>query len=154
MIRETSQLNNIQWIAHHNIKSTWHLEIVQTISVLSVDPADDYIVGLSPDWHGNIWFASEKGIVGYVSDTNSTTIRSLNLPIGERVANSISTVPEGSFVATDHALYLINAKVESNPVIIWRHAYERGPGRKPGQLSWGTGSTPTIFGPRNGNDFL
>jgi hypothetical protein len=40
-----------------------------------------------------------------------------------------------------------------NPQIIWSHTYDRGPARKPGQLSWGTGSTPTYFGP-TGADYV
>ena len=38
--------------------------------------------------------------------------------------------------------------------VMWRQAYDRGQGRKPGQLSWGTGSSPTFFGPTTGYEFL
>ncbi len=41
-----------------------------------------------------------------------------------------------------------------NPQVLWRAAYDRGPARKPGQLSWGTGSTPVYFGPTSGADYL
>jgi hypothetical protein len=36
----------------------------------------------------------------------------------------------------------------------WRATYDRGPARKPGQLSWGTGSTPSFFGPTTGFEYL
>lgn len=78
------------------------------------------------------------------------TVQAIKLPTGEFISNSISTIPEGTFVTTDHALYMISAGPTEVPVIKWRYAYERGIGRKPGQLSWGTGSTATIFGPTNG----
>lgn len=121
------------------------------MSIQLVLPAvDDYIVGLSPDWYGNVWFTSATGVVGY-TNLETKYIKSITLPSGESVANSISTTREGTFVATDHALYMISADGPTAALIIkWRYAYERGPGRKPGQLSWGTGSTPTIFGPNNG----
>lgn len=34
------------------------------------------------------------------------------------------------------------------------HAYDRGPARKPGQLSHGSGATPTFFGPRTGHEYV
>lgn len=132
----------------------WRLEIIKSISIQSVLPAtEDYIVGLSPDWKRNVWFASATGIVAY-ANMETETVRFLKLPSGETIANSISTIPEGTFVTTDHALYMITVEPTGIPVIMWRYAYERGPGRKPGQLSWGTGSTATIFGPSNGIAFL
>lgn len=113
--------------------------------------AEDYIVGLSPDWYGNVWFASAAGVVAY-ANLETGVVQSTKLPEGESVANSISTALEGTFVTTDHALYMFDAVTRQgeNPTVKWRYAYERGRGRKPGQLSWGSGSTPTIFGPRNG----
>lgn len=37
---------------------------------------------------------------------------------------------------------------------VWRQAYDRGEARKPGQLSHGSGSTPTFFGDRTGAEFV
>lgn len=61
----------------------------------------------------------------------------LELPTGERVDNSISTAPEGTAVATDHALYLLAADDTGVPHVVRRRPYDRGPARKPGQLSPG-----------------
>ena len=33
------------------------------------------------------------------------------------------------------------------------HAYDRGSARKPGKLAWGSGASPTFFGP-NGSDYV
>ena len=54
---------------------------------------------------------------------------------------------------TTFALYELILDGSGNPQILWSQTYDRGPARKPGQLSWGTGSTPTYFGP-TGVDYL
>jgi hypothetical protein len=89
-----------------------------------------------------------------VFDPATRRAKSIVLGKGEGVANSISTAPDGTAVATDHALYLLTAGASGAPRVVWRHAYDRGPARKPGQLSWGTGATPVFFGPRNGTDYV
>ena len=104
-------------------------------------------------WDGKVWFATQGGVVGTV-DTTTGTVRTLALPAGEQVENSISTVPGYTAVATDHALYLLTEAADGTPQIDWRAPYDRGPGRKPGQLSWGTGATPSFFGPGNGTEYV
>jgi len=39
------------------------------------------------------------------------------------------------------------ARPSRTPAVVSRQPYDRGSGQKQGQLSWGTGSTPTFFGP-------
>ncbi|WP_405485609.1 hypothetical protein [Nocardia sp. NBC_00511] len=112
----------------------------------------DSVSSVSPDWNGRVWFATDNAAAGFV-DTDGTA-KSIVLAPGEMVANSIATAPDGVAVATDHALYLLNVDGSGNPHIVWRQAYDRGPARKPGQLSWGTGSTPTFFGPGDGTEYL
>lgn len=51
-------------------------------------------------------------------------------------------------------LYLLTEDASGNPVVKFRVTYDRGSARKPGQLSWGRGSTPTFFGPNTGGDYL
>ena len=137
----------------------WRLFVSESTSIGSaVDehcgaPRCDTVVAPTPDYSGKIWFATQRGTIGVV-DTDVGTTRTLTLDRGEGVANSISTSPEGMSVATTHALYMLNADSSGNPTILWRKEYDRGPGRKPGQLSWGTGTTPTFFGPRNGTEYL
>jgi hypothetical protein len=110
------------------------------------------VVGIAPDWDGRVWFVTADGIAGYV-DPQSGAVKTIALGSGEQVANSISTAPEGTAIATDHALYLLTAK-KKGPEVLWRYAYERGATRKPGQLSHGTGSTPAFFGPEDGTRYL
>lgn len=116
-------------------------------------PRCDTVVAPTPDHSGKVWFATQRGTIG-LTDTAAGTTRTVTLGPGEVVANSISTSPEGMSVATTHALYMLAANPDGAPRIVWRKDYDRGPGRKPGQLSWGTGATPTFFGPRTGGEYL
>jgi hypothetical protein len=122
----------------------WRLTVDHATDLSGVIAADDGATGLVPDWDGNVWFATGNGLVGVVGP--SGTVEVVHLPAGEHVANSISSAPNGSVaVASTHALYELTAD-SGRPRIVWRATYDRGSARKPGQLSWGTGSTPTYFG--------
>ncbi|WP_280479529.1 hypothetical protein [Nocardia asiatica] len=132
---------------------TWRLVSEDVADLGPVLPSGDDVTGLVPDWSGNVWFATGQGVVGFVTATGRVTASAL--PAGERVANSISAAPSGHVaVATTHALYELRVAASGAPEIVWRAAYDRGPARKPGQLSWGTGSTPTYFGPETGSEYL
>ncbi|MGA7052930.1 MAG: hypothetical protein WBZ37_17010, partial [Mycobacterium sp.] len=131
----------------------WELTVTESTDLSSAIPAGDSSVGLVPDYAGNVWFATGQGVVGVSKLAGG--IASLQLPAGEQVANSISSAPTGRVaVASTFALYELNLDVAGNPQILWRAAYDRGTGHKPGQLSWGTGSTPVYFGPTTGADFV
>ncbi|WP_159840893.1 hypothetical protein [Nocardia sp. CY41] len=132
---------------------TWRLISEAAADLESVIPPGDNVTGLVPDWSGNVWFATGRGVVGFV--TAAGRIAETTLPPGEQVANSISAAPGGQVaVATTHALYELRVGAAGAPEIAWRAVYDRGSARKPGQLSWGTGSTPTYFGPATGADYL
>jgi hypothetical protein len=111
------------------------------------------IVGIAPDWDGKVWFAAAQGVAGFFDPTTGA-IRTIALGSGERISNSIATAPGRMAVVSDHALYLLDAGAEDMPRIRWRYAYDRGPSRKPGQLSYGSGATPTFFGPSDGSRYL
>ncbi|MEV6217375.1 hypothetical protein [Nocardia sp. NPDC051833] len=113
----------------------------------------DAVSSVMPDFDGRVWFATDNAAAGF-SDPATGAVRSIVLGPGEQVANSISTAPEGVAIATTHALYLVDVDGSGNPRVVWRQAYDRGPARKPGQLSWGTGATPTFFGPGSGTEYL
>ena len=108
---------------------------------------------MSPGYDGEVWFATDGATVGVVGPGGGPA-RTMTLGDGEQVANSISTAPQGMAVATTHALYLVGRGDDDGPEVLWRHEYDRGSARNPGQLSWGTGSTPTFFGPDTGSDYL
>jgi outer membrane protein assembly factor BamB len=96
-----------------------------------------------PDWSGRIWFVTVGGRVG-VLDPKTGAIRSRQLA-GEVIANSFAIDESGGvFVASDHALYRFDARGGA-PVITWRQVYDRGTRTKPGQVSQGSGTTPTLI---------
>ncbi|OBG41658.1 hypothetical protein A5672_12480 [Mycobacterium alsense] len=147
--------NNLLRVAHvrEGPLGLWKLVVTETTGLSGAIPAGDSSVGIVPDYAGNIWFATGNGVVG-VAKTGGG-VAALQLPAGEQVANSISSAPSGRVaVATTFALYELNLDFAGNPQILWRAAYDRGPARKPGQLSWGTGSTPVYFGPTTGADYV
>ncbi|MFI6048178.1 hypothetical protein ACIA8C_41635 [Nocardia sp. NPDC051321] len=131
----------------------WQLASAPVADLSAVIPLGDNVTGLVPDWSGNIWFATGKGVVGLVAPSGAAV--TVTLPADEHVANSISAAPSGRIaVATTHALYELRADASGRPEVLWRAPYARGSARKPGQLSWGTGSTPTYFGPNTGAEYL
>ncbi|SFP81609.1 hypothetical protein SAMN05421810_103501 [Amycolatopsis arida] len=108
-------------------------------------PADDCLIALNPDWSGRIWFVTGGGGVGTIApDTGIARVH--RLP-GERIANSFAVDETGGvFVVSDHALYRFDAGADGAPVVSWRRPYDRGSRVKPGQLSQGSGTTPTLIG--------
>ncbi|MFD7411131.1 hypothetical protein [Kitasatospora purpeofusca] len=143
--------NNLLRIGHHPTADGWELTVDESTPLGAAVPAGDSITGLSPGWNGRVWFATGGGTIGTV-DTTTGAVRTIST--GEGVQNSISTVPGHTAVATDHALYLLTETPDGTPTVEWRAPYDRGPGRKPGQLSWGTGATPSFFGPGTGTEYV
>ena len=113
-------------------------------------------MGIVPDWHGRIWVASERGVVGLI-DPKRNVVRLTKLQQyspTERIDNSISACPQGVSIITSYGIYMLGADAStSKPRIIWSHSYDRGTKQKPGQLSHGSGATATFFGP-NGSDYV
>lgn len=146
-------------IGHRNDGGDWTVfiesatDIAQAVTGHCGGGDCDAVSSVMPDFDGRVWFATDNGAAGF-SDPATGVARSIVLGPGEKVANSISTAPEGVAVATTHALYLVDVDGSGNPRVVWRQAYDRGPARKPGQLSWGTGATPTFFGPGSGTEYL
>ncbi|KAF9275374.1 hypothetical protein BGZ88_002365, partial [Linnemannia elongata] len=135
----------------------WALAVTDSLPLTPI-PASDSVVGLAPDWQGYVWFATANGLAGYADPvTKNVIVLPLNTTGGsiEEVANSISTSPAGTSISTTFATYLLARDDATNVIkVLWRQAYDRGPARKPGQLSWGTGSTPTFFGPKSGYEYV
>ncbi|MFD3509953.1 hypothetical protein [Nocardia sp. NPDC058666] len=140
-------------VAHvRNGDGAWRLEAGVQADLSGAIPQGDNVTGLVPDWAGNVWFATGRGIVGFVDAQGR--VATVTLPSGEQVTNSISSAPNGGVaVASSHALYELRAE-DGLPQLLWRAPYDRGSARKPGQLGWGTGSTPTYFGPVTGDEYL
>jgi hypothetical protein len=110
----------------------------------AVGRSDFGLYALMPDGNGNIWFTSGEGVVGFV--TPQDEVRWFVLPAGERIANSHSVDQDGGvYILSTHALYRFQVNAQGQPEPSWRAPYDRGTGIKPGQVSFGSGTSPTLF---------
>ncbi|MDO5751042.1 MAG: 6-pyruvoyl tetrahydrobiopterin synthase [Rothia sp. (in: high G+C Gram-positive bacteria)] len=149
--------NSLIYVAHSSDgKRLWVDERFDLSDFLTHNGSTDRVVGLVPDWQGRIWLATAGGQVAVV-DRERGSIRSLRLnkvqTAGEKVDNSISACPQGVSIITSHAIYMLSASAAGTPQLRWFRAYDRGSARKPGKLAWGSGASPTFFGP-NGDDYV
>ncbi len=136
-------------VAHRRTPAGWQLYVSERIDI-SRHLGNDAVTGLAPDHTGRIWWITTNGIVGTITGKR---VASTHLPRGEGLGNGLSVRPGGVSVLTTHALYEMWAGADGLPKTVWRNAYDRGPGRKPGQLTWGSGTTPSYFGP-GGSDWV
>ncbi len=105
-------------------------------------PTHDCLIALMPDWSGLIWFVTQDGRVGTVDPATSQVGVS---DLDEGIYNSLAVDEQGVYVVTDTALYRMRADRSGRPHAQWRAAYDRGAEQKPGQLSRGSGTTPTVL---------
>lgn len=140
-----------------------NLTITQSIQL---ELGTDRLYTLSPDKHGNIIFASSGGMVGAVihydtpeSESEYTTVKYYDMNKNytgespELVANSMaidegesdSCNSSGIYIISTHALYRFGINRNNEIHVDWRVEYDRGSGQKPGQVSYGSGTTPIIF---------
>ena len=148
--------NALTWISHsQDGMKVWVSRRIDLTDAMKLEPKD-HVVGIVPDWHGRIWVASERGVVGLIHPKrNMVRLTKLQqYSPAERIDNSISACPQGVSIITSHGIYMLGADAStSKPRIIWSHSYDRGTKQKPGQLSHGSGATATFFGP-NGSDYV
>ena len=104
----------------------------------------DAVSAILPDWDGRMWWVTRKGRIGTINPATGA-IRVLRLP-GEEIQNSHAVGEDGVYVVSDRALYQLRAAADGSPRVVWREAYDRGTGRKPGQINQGSGTTPTLLG--------
>ena len=97
-----------------------------------------------PDWSNRLWFVTVSGKVGFI--TPGGAVRAVALPSGETIANSFAMDESGGvFIVSTHALYRFDVR-GGKPSVTWRTTYDRGSRVKPGQVSQGSGTTPTLIG--------
>jgi hypothetical protein len=109
--------------------------------------ADDCVVAITLDWDGRAWFFSQQGVVGTL-DLATGAVQTLTLG-GEGMFNSVSADETGGvYAVTTHAMYRFDATVSGAPQVTWRETYDRGSTTKPGMLSQGSGTSPTLIGDR------
>jgi hypothetical protein len=105
---------------------------------------DDKLFSALPDWAGRIWWVSQAGVVGTIAP-ESGAVRTLDT--GEQITNSFAVDETGGvYVVSDGALYRFDAGEGGTPAVTWREEYPNSGARKPGQVSPGSGTTPTLLG--------
>jgi hypothetical protein len=109
-----------------------------------VVPDDDCLVALLPDWDGNTWYVTQDGRVGVAGGTDDADDRA-PLDLDGEIANSIAADSTGVYLVTTDALVKVDLDASGEPGVVWQTAYDNGSGRKPGQLSAGSGTTPTVL---------
>ena len=142
-------------VAHRGGLTAPRLVVEDRVSLGGHLPRGDAVTGLAPDYSGRVWFVTTNGVVGTVTPrpNQRSHVASTRLPRGEQMGNGLSVRPQGVSVLTTHALYEMRAGADGVPRTVWHRAYDRGSARKPGQLTWGSGTTPTYFGP-GGNGWV
>ena len=134
--------NRQVWIVRETAGPGFALERAYDLS--SVVSPDDKIFSALPDWEGRIWFVSAKGVVGTV-EPDSGKVKAIR--IEEQIANSFAVDETGGvFIVSDVALYRFDAKANGKPKVTWREVYPNSGIHKPGQVSAGSGTTPTLMG--------
>ena len=124
--------------------ATGSFVVEQDIDLNGVVASPDKIISALPDWDGLVWFASTDGVVGTV---DLATSRTMATDLGEENQNSFTVGDDGGvYVVTEKALYRMTADDTGTPRVGWRVEYPNSGVRKPGQVSAGSGTTPTVMG--------
>jgi hypothetical protein len=105
----------------------------------------DCLVATTVDWSGRVWWFSQQGVVGTLR-RKSGKVGKVALPHGEGIFNSVSADETGGvYLVTTHRLYRMDVR-KRRPVVSWSRRYDRGTRVKPGMLSQGSGTSPTLIG--------
>jgi outer membrane protein assembly factor BamB len=133
-------------------KQIWKIQVgatglthTGTFDIAAQVPGDDCVVATMPDWSGRIFFATQQGRVGVV-DPATGQVKAMQFA-GEGIFNSLAGDETGAiYLVTTHRLAAVEADASGAPVVRWSQVYDRGTQQKPGQLSQGSGTTPTLIG--------
>ena len=135
------------WVVkHRKVGDNFEFEVKRQYNLVPQVNPNEGIVSVLPDWRGRIWFVTTRGLVGSIA-RRSGTVRTLRLQ-GEVIANSFAVDRRGVYIVSDRALYRFKPGRRGAPRIVWRRTYDRGNRTKPGQVSTGSGTTPTLIGRR------
>ena len=116
-------------------------------------PKRDSVAWVLPDWSGShYWFATTAGVVGTV-DVESGEVHTRRLD-GEIIENSFAVAEDGAYILSDRALYRFSvADTDDGGTAVavdWRTPYDRGPKKKRGHITRGSGTSVTLMGDPNG----
>jgi hypothetical protein len=121
-------------------------KVAERHDVSDVLPAGVNIHDVIPDWSGNLWFVTGGSLLGYRhKDTGRFFTYELEAD-GEVIQNSFGVDEEGLYVVSTDALYQLKTRPDGEIYATWREDYDNGEVQKPGTLSHGSGTSPTLIG--------
>ncbi len=107
-------------------------------------PEGSKIISALPDWSGRIWLATTAGLIAVI---NPATREVSTHDLGEVIQNSFAVGDKGDvYIVSEKAFYRFAAGPDGAPVVVWRKVYDNTGELKPGQVSAGSGTTPTLHG--------
>ena len=119
-------------------------EVEQDYDLTGTIPSGSKIISALPDWSGRIWLATITGLVVVI---DPATGEAKTHDLGEVVQNSFAVGDKNDvYIVSEAALYRFRADATGAPVVKWRKVYENTGEQKPGQVSAGSGTTPTLHG--------
>lgn len=146
--------NALTWISHsqgrHGSVGVWRIDLTDA---MKLEPKD-HVVGIVPDWHGRIWVASERGVVGLI-DPKRNVVRLTKLQQyspTERIDNSISACPQGSINASWRDICWAPTPPTSSRASSGATAMTGALSKNRGSFRTAQGHA-TFFGP-NGSDYV
>lgn len=144
--------NTIQVVQIPDPEGRGEFELVREYDLTDyiVPGKDDSVAWMLPEWSGEYyWYATTAGIVGTVN-VDSGVVHTLRLE-DELIENSFAVGEDGVFIISDQAMYRFSRDSTGNIIIDWRTKYDRGPQRKPGHITRGSGTSVTLMGtPQDG----
>lgn len=122
-------------------------QLAQQYNITGLLPEGTNIHDVIPDWSGNLWFVTGGSFLGY-RDHDTGAFYTYELPEeGETIQNSFAVDEEGLYVVSTDAIYQFQINADTKePFYSWREDYDNGAVQKPGTLSHGSGTSPTLIG--------
>ena len=118
-------------------------ELVSEYDIAAYVPSGDKVNGLMVDWQGRIWFVVRNAATVGVVDPATGSIKVL--PLDGSITNSFAMDRDAAYIVTTKWMYRVELGPDGTPQVVWREGYKNIGVIKPGQLSAGSGTTPTIF---------
>ena|GEM_PF-824690 len=144
--------NVVRWVG---LTADGTLEVARTLDLsVTVPIARGQIASVIPDHDGTLWFlvlgevdasgtVQRPAMIGAVDGVNGVqVVRELDQEV---VENGLAIGPDGVSVLSDRALR--GVRFEAGAIVeTFSFPYARATVKKPGTISWGSGSTPTLVG--------
>jgi hypothetical protein len=109
----------------------------------------DSLQAVMPDWQGRLWFTTRHSATVGVLDLGKWpaegSVNIIQFP-GEQIGNSPAVTVDATYVVTTKRMYRLAAGPDGVPHVVWQsEPYENVGYTKPGQLTAGSGTSPTIL---------